>query len=240
MSMEEAMSSKTALVTGGSGGIGKACGRALAELGYDVLLVARRPEPLRAAAEELGVRWLAADCTDERDIARIVDAVPELGVLVHTAGMVESSAIRNLHIDLFDRILNANLRSTFLLTRSLLDHMRPGSHLIYLSSTAGLKGVAGLSAYSASKAGMNAFANAVAAEVEPDGIGVHIITPGPVRTEMLDSASHGDLWLLEPDDVARAVAWITGLPPRVVIREILMRSTMKGPYAPRPLAAQEN
>ena len=140
--------------------------------------------------------------------------------------------------ELFDRVIDANLRSTFLLTRGLVSQMEPGSHLFFLSSTAGLKGVAGFAAYSASKAGMNAFAHAVAAEVEADGIGVHLITPGPVRTEILDTASHDDLWLLEHADLASAIAWIDSLPPRVVVREIIMRSAMKGPFAPQPLPAE--
>jgi NAD(P)-dependent dehydrogenase (short-subunit alcohol dehydrogenase family) len=151
--------------------------------------------------------------------------------------MVEGAPVRDHPAGLFDRLIDANLRSTYLLTRAVLARMEPGGHLIFLSSTAGLKGVAGFAAYSATKAGMNAFAHAVAAEVEADGIGVHLITPGPVRTDMLDTASHGDLWLLEPDDVASAVAWIDSLPPRVVVREIVMRSVMKGPFAPPPLLA---
>ena len=55
---------------------------------------------------------------------------------------------------------------------------------------------------------------------------------------MLETASHGDLWLLEPEDVASAVAWIESLPPRVVVREIVMRSAMRGPFAPEPLPEQ--
>jgi NAD(P)-dependent dehydrogenase (short-subunit alcohol dehydrogenase family) len=210
----------------------------LVERGYDVLLVARRPEPLRAAARKVGARWLAADCTDERDMARLAEAAPQPAMLVHAAGVVEGAAIRGHEAGLFDRVIDANLRSTYLLTRSFLERMQPGGHLFFLSSTAGLKGVAGFSAYSASKAGMSAFANAVAAEVEADGIGVHVITPGPVRTDMLETALHGDLWLLEPEDVASAVAWIDSLPPRVVVREIVMRSVMRGPFAPEPLPEQ--
>ena len=61
---------RTALVTGGSGGIGKACGRKLAELGYDVVLAARREEPLRAAAEEMGARHIVADASDPGRIRR--------------------------------------------------------------------------------------------------------------------------------------------------------------------------
>jgi len=232
------MADPTAIITGGSGGIGKACARGLRDRGYDVLLVARRRAPLRTAAEEIGARWLTADCTSEDDVARVMDAAGSPAVLVHAAGLVEGADLRNQPPDLFDRVIEANLRASYLMTRAVLPRMNPGGRLFFLSSTAGLKGVRGFSAYSAAKAGMNAFANAIASEVEGDGIGVHLITPAPVRTEMLSTADHGDLWLLEPEDVASAILWIESLPPRVVIREIVMRSAMTGPFAPRPLPAK--
>jgi len=232
------MADPSAIITGGSGGIGKACARGLRDRGYDVLLVARRPAPLRTAAEAIGGRWIAADCTKERDVARIMEAAGSPAVVVHAAGLVEGADLRDQPDDLFDRVLQSNLRATYLITRAVLPRMKPGGRLFFLSSTAALKGVRGFSAYSAAKAGINAFANAVAAEVEEDGIGVHLITPAPVRTEMLSTAAHGNLWLLEPEDVASAVLWVDSLPPRVVVREIVMRSAMTGPFAPRPLPAQ--
>jgi NAD(P)-dependent dehydrogenase (short-subunit alcohol dehydrogenase family) len=232
------MADPTAIITGGSGGIGKACAQGLRDRGYDVLLVARRPGPLRAAAEAIGGRWIAADCTKQHDVTRIMDAAGSPAVVVHAAGLVEGADLRNQPDDLFDRVLESNLRATYLVTRAVLPRMRPGGRLFFLSSTAGLKGVRGFSAYSAAKAGINAFANAVAGEVEEDGIGVHLITPAPVRTEMLSTAAHGNLWLLEPEDVASAVLWVDSLPPRVIVREIVMRSAMTGPFAPTPLPAQ--
>jgi NAD(P)-dependent dehydrogenase (short-subunit alcohol dehydrogenase family) len=233
------MPQATAIVTGGSGGIGKACARVLRERGYDVLLVARRGEPLLAAAKEVDARWIAADCTREMDVKRILESAGSPAVLVHAAGAVEGSNIQDQPVELFDRVIEANLRATYLMTRAVLERMGPGGRLFFLSSTAGRKGTPGFSAYSASKAGVNAFAEAIAAEVEKDGIGVHLIVPAPVRTEMLDRASHRDLWLLEPEDVASAVAWIVDLPPRVVVREIVMRSVMSGPFAPEPISAEE-
>jgi NAD(P)-dependent dehydrogenase (short-subunit alcohol dehydrogenase family) len=232
------MADPTAIVTGGSGGIGKACARALRNRGYDVLLVARRPAPLQTAAEEIGGRWIAADCSKENDVGRMVEMAGSPTVLVHAAGLVEGSDLRNQTSELFDRIIESNLRATYLITRAVLARMKPGGRLFFLSSSAALKGVRGLSAYSAAKAGMNAFANSIAAEVEQDGIGVHVITPAPVRTEMLSTAAHGNLWLLEPEDVASAIMWIDSLPHRVVVREIVMRSVMTGPFAPRPLPAR--
>jgi NAD(P)-dependent dehydrogenase (short-subunit alcohol dehydrogenase family) len=232
------MADPTAIITGGSGGIGKACARGLRDRGYDILLVARRPAPLRTAADAIGGRWIAADCTNEHDVTRIMEAAGSPAIVVHAAGLVEGADLRTQPDDLFDRVLQSNLRATYLITRAVLPRMKPGGRLFFLSSTAGLKGVRGFSAYSAAKAGINAFANAVAGEVEGDGISVHLITPAPVRTEMLSTAAHGNLWLLEPDDVASAVLWIDSLPPRVVVREIVMRSAMTGPFAPSPLPAQ--
>ena len=90
----------------------------------------------------------------------------------------------------------------------------------------------GLTAYSASKAGLGALAQSVAAEVERDGINVHLVTPAPVRTDMIDPQSGLEMWLLEPEDVASAVGWLDSLHPRVVVREVIMRSATKGPFAP--------
>src|SRR6478672_13980563 len=78
---------RTALITGGSGGIGKECGRKLAELGYDVVLTARRVEPLRAAAEEIGARYAVADASEPDAFAPAVAAAGTIDLLVHASGI---------------------------------------------------------------------------------------------------------------------------------------------------------
>src|SRR6516164_4246712 len=130
------MADPSAIITGGSGGIGKACARGLRDRGYDVLLVARRPAPLRTAAEAIGGRWIAADCTKERDVARIMEAAGSPAVVVHAAGLVEGADLRDQPDDLFDRVLQSNLRATYLITRAVLPRMKPGGRLFLLSSTA--------------------------------------------------------------------------------------------------------
>src|SRR5262245_58977195 len=85
---------RTALITGGSGGIGKACGRKLADLGYDVILTARREEPLRAAAEEMGARYVVADATVPEKFEPAVQAAGQLDLVVHAAGILGGTYAR--------------------------------------------------------------------------------------------------------------------------------------------------
>jgi NAD(P)-dependent dehydrogenase (short-subunit alcohol dehydrogenase family) len=233
-----ASAAPVALVTGGSGGIGHACANVLAARGYDVVLTARRADRLEAAAKELGARWVAGDATEEADAERIVATAGEVALLVCASGILEGTFIRNQPVEVFDRVLRANLRSAYLITQSTLTRMTQRGRIIYVSSTAGLKGMKGLTAYSSAKAGMNALAQSVAAEVERDGIAVHLVTPAPVRTAMIDPTQGPTMWLLEPEDVASAVGWLETLPPRVVVREVVMRSVATGPFAPEPVGSR--
>ncbi len=229
------MSTRVAVVTGGSGGIGMACAAVLVDRGYDVVLTARDAGRLAKAAEQLGARFVAADCTRTDEVERVMDEAGEPSVVVHAAGILAGTFVSDQPAEEFDRVLEANLHSAYVVTKAALARMTAGGRLIYISSTAGRKGMKGLTAYSASKAGLGALAQSVAAEVERDGIAVHLVTPAPVRTDMIDDESGLEMWLLEPEDVASAVGWLDRLHPRVVVREIVMRSVTKGPYAPEPV-----
>lgn len=233
------MSSRVAIVTGGSGGIGRACAEVLVARGYDVVLTARTAAALEATAKELGTRWITADCTEEDDVNRLVEEAGTPAVVIHAAGVLEGTFVRDQPVATWDHVIQANLRSAYLVTRAVLARMQAGGRIIYISSTAGLKGMKGLSAYSASKAGIGALAQSVAAEVERDGIAVHLVTPAPVRTPMIDPNTKLKMWLLEPEDVAGTVAWLDSLHPRVVVREVVLRSVATGPFAPTPLGEKE-
>jgi len=225
---------RVAVVTGGSGGIGFACGRVLAERGYDVLLVARRQEPLEKAAAEIGARWAVADCAEEADVARAFAHVERVDYLVHCAGTLEGTYIRRQQAETFDGQLRSHLRSAYLAAAAAVKKMEAGGRIVFVSSTAGLKGMEGLTGYSAAKGGINAMAGALAAEVEGDGIQVHILVPAPVDTPMLENPAF-PMHCLEATDVAQVVGWLDELRPAVVIREVVMRSVVKGPFAPEPL-----
>jgi NAD(P)-dependent dehydrogenase (short-subunit alcohol dehydrogenase family) len=228
---------RIAVVTGGSGGIGFACAEALAGRGYDVVLTARREQPLRAAAEKLGARWVAADCADEAAFAAVVAPLPRIDVLVHAAGMLDGTFVRKEDVATFDRVIRANLRSTFVVTSGVLPRMPAGGRIVLVSSTAGRAGMKGRSAYSASKGGINAFAQSLAAEVARDGIAVHVLLPAPVDTGMLDRVTF-PMHTLRPADVGGVVAFLDGLDLSVVLPEILLGAADDGPFAPEPLVPE--
>ena len=221
-----------AVVTGGSGGIGFACGELLAKRGYDVVLTARREAPLRAAAERLGCRWKTADCSVEADVDALYDGEAAVAVVVHAAGLYEGTVVERQSVEVVDRVLAANLRSAYLVASKALPLMSAGARIIFISSIAS-RGQPTLSAYSMSKAGENALAIALAGEVEKHGIGVHLVTPGPVDTPMFGDYV-ANVPTLRADDVARAVGWLEEMPPHVVLREIVLEPVTTGPFVSQP------
>lgn len=219
------------MVTGGSGGIGVACARVLVERGYDVVLTARRADPLREAAESVGARWVAADAADEGSFAAVVDATERIDLLVHGAGVLGGTFVRKETPQEFDRVVRANLRSAYVVAHAALARMGVGGRMIFISSSGSVRPQMGRAAYSASKAGVNAFAEALAGEVERDGINVHVVIPAPVDTPMLDDVTF-PMHALAPDDIAAAVAFLDSLAPWVVLPELFMRAHDSGPLAP--------
>ena len=230
-------SRRIAVVTGGSGGIGYACAEALVDRGYDVVLTARHAERLRAAAERLGARWHAADAADEVGFGELVGSLERVDVLVHAAGILAGTFVRKDTAETFDRVLRANLRSAFVTTNAVLPKMPVGGRIIFISSSASHRPQKGRAAYSASKAGLYAFADVLAQEVARDGFNVHLLTPGPIDTGMLDEVTF-PMHTLRLEDVTAAVAYLDGLHPSVVLREIVIHAAEEGPLAPEPVLPQ--
>jgi NAD(P)-dependent dehydrogenase (short-subunit alcohol dehydrogenase family) len=226
------------LITGGSGGIGKACGRKLVELGYDVVLTARREDPLREAAEEMGARYVVADAARPETFEPAVNAAGTIDLLVHAAGVLGGTYARKQTFEQWRATMSANLDSCFVVTSTALPKMKAGSRFVFISSSAAHEPMRARTAYSASKAGMNAFARALALEVDRDGIAVHLVTPGPVETDMLQDVPF-EMYAIRATDVAQAVAWLDTVDPSVDLPEIRMHAVTRGPWAHEPIVPIE-
>jgi len=229
---------RTALVTGGSGGIGKGCARRLCELGYDVVLVARREGPLRDAAAEIGARHIVADASDPDGFAAAIGSLETIDLVVHAAGTLDGTYARKQTFEQWRAIMSANLDSCFVVTSAVLPRMRAGSRFVFISSSAAHEPMPARTAYSASKAGVNAFARALALEVDRDGISVHLVTPGPVETEMLQDVPF-EMFAIQVSDVADAVAWLDTVDPAVDLPEIRLGAVQRGPFARPPVVPRE-
>ncbi len=233
-----ASSVRNAVVTGGSGGIGKACGRTLVERGYDVILTARREGPLRAAAEDIGARWVAADASDPAAFAAALADLPRVDLLVHAAGVLGGTYARKQTFEQWRTIMSANLDSCFVVTAAALPLMQAGSRFVFVSSSAAHEPMPARTAYSASKAGMNAFARALALEVDRDGISVNIVTPGPVETELLQDVPF-EMYAITAHDLAETVVWLDTVPSSVDLPEIRLNAVTRGPSARPPIVPRE-
>jgi NAD(P)-dependent dehydrogenase (short-subunit alcohol dehydrogenase family) len=228
---------RVAIVTGGSSGIGLAVGTRLVEDGYDVVLTARTADRLAAAAKEIGARDVPADSADPIAFAAVVEAAGRVDLVVHAAGVMDGTFVRKESMDTFESVVRTNLTSAFVVASACLPAMEAGGRFVFLSSSSAHAPQPGRAAYSASKAGLNAFAGALAGEVERDGIAVHVVTTGPVATPMLDDVRF-PMRTLAVDDVAAAVVWLDTLSPNVVLPEVVLSSVDQGPFAPEPFVPE--
>jgi 3-oxoacyl-[acyl-carrier protein] reductase len=191
--------SGTAIVTGGSRGIGRAIVEALAKAGFRVAIGYRER---RAEADALATRIHAAgghaiavrtEVTRAEDASALVkatlDAFGGVDVLVNNAGIALPNVnIADTDAQQWERVLAVNLTAPFHLLRAVLPHMRSQrrGHIINISSNASQRLPAGLGAYAVSKAGLEALTRVLAKEEGPNGIRVNAVAPGPIRTEMLE------------------------------------------------------
>jgi len=202
---------QTALVTGGSRGLGLQVAEALAEAGARVIVTARKEAELRAAAEALVARglavdWISSDASNPTDVERIgresLERMGSVDILVNNAGATWGSPAEDYPIAAWDKVMNLNVRSVFLLSQYLAKHsMIPRRHgrILMMASVAGLGGnTPGLEmvAYNTSKAALINLARALAGEWGEFGINVNALAPGFFPTRMtrgtLDALSAAD------------------------------------------------
>ena len=189
------LTSKSALVTGASGGIGSEIARVLHARGATVGLHGTRAEKLEALAGELGDRAhvLAANLSDRDavlDLAkRAEDALGGVHILVNNAGITRDGLFVRMKDEDWDAVLEVNLTAAFRLTRALTQPMmkRRGGRVVNITSVVGVTGNPGQANYCASKAGMIGFTKSLAQEIATRGITANCVAPGFIESEMTDA-----------------------------------------------------
>jgi NAD(P)-dependent dehydrogenase (short-subunit alcohol dehydrogenase family) len=232
----DTLAGRHALVTGGGTGIGAAIATTLARAGAVVTICGRRQQPLQTIAEgNSNIRAMTADVTDETSVAKLYQQAEAAGepidIVVANAGMAESAPAHKTSLDLWTRTLNVNLTGAFLTVKPALAGMRERGRgrIVFIASTAGLKGYAYVAPYVAAKHGVVGLARALAVETAATGITVNAVCPGFTDTPMLnESIRHivettkrneadvrADLAernaqgrLIQPNEVADVVFWL--------------------------------
>jgi NAD(P)-dependent dehydrogenase (short-subunit alcohol dehydrogenase family) len=218
---------KSALVTGGSAGIGLAIARMLRDEGYGLTLAARRPEPLEAAAGELGALGVAANLADPDECVRVVAAHAErhggMDVLVNSAGIGVGGSFADQPTKAIGLQVDVNLLSTLIVTRESLPHLRKSSgHVVMLASIAGTIPTPGLAVYGATKAAMISFTNSLNREEAEHGIRATAICPAFVATKMTDWTGLPAEEMIQVEDVAELVRTILRLSPRARVPQVVI------------------
>jgi ketoreductase len=208
----------TALVTGGSSGIGLAITQTLAETGMRVFFCARTAEDVTATTEKLrgeGLEVSGSAC-DVRSAGRVrtlvataVETYGPIGVLVNNVGRTGGGVTAEITDETWEDVIETNLNSVFRVTREVLTaggmRDRPSGRIINIASTAGKQGVVLGAPYSASKHGVVGFTKALGNELAPTGITVNAVCPGYVETAMAERvrAGYAGAWGISEDDVLR-------------------------------------
>ena len=205
------LAGSTALVTGATGGIGKAIVRALHAQGTTVIASGRKQEVLDELAGELsGVEPLVADLADPAQVEALIFG-RHIDVLVANAALPASGRLETFSVEEIDRALNVNLRAPMQLARALAPRMRERGfgHLVFISSLSGKMASAGASVYNATKFGLRGFSFALNEELRGTGVGATTVFPGFIRKAGMFADAEVKLprgvGTRTPDDVAKAV-----------------------------------
>jgi NAD(P)-dependent dehydrogenase (short-subunit alcohol dehydrogenase family) len=234
------MPERAAIVTGASRGIGLAIARTLGKSGYALTITARRPESLESTAEALRaegfeVEAVAANLAEEETVVAVVDRHRErfgrLDVLVNNAGVGVGAPVGEQETKLVDMQLNVNLRSAILFYRECAEMLRAAGRehsnalVVNMASISAKVGQPWLSVYSATKAGLVAYTEAMNKELNGDGIKSVALCPAFVDTDMTDfiKDSVPREEMIRTEDIAGAVQYLLQLSPNCIIQEIVFR-----------------
>ncbi|MBA3735524.1 MAG: 3-oxoacyl-[acyl-carrier-protein] reductase [Actinobacteria bacterium] len=229
------MEGKTALVTGGSRGIGRAIALELARAGASVTLSYRSgKDEAEQVASEAGARAVEADVSDPEQAKELVDAAGDLDILVNNAGVTRDGLIARMSDEDWRVVIETNLSGTFHTCRAAARGMmkRRAGSIVNVSSIVGLHGNPGQTNYSASKAGIIGFTKALARELGNRGVRANVVAPGYVDTRLTQVIADElkDLMLANtplgrfgrPEDVAGAVRFLCSDEASFITGEVLL------------------
>ena len=180
---------KTALVTGGTAGIGLETTRLLARAGADVVITGRDVERGKRALDDIQeagtVRFVQADLSDLDSVAELARQSGPVDILVNNAGAFPTALTVEQSVETFERIFDTNVRGAYFLVAQLVPHMleKGEGAIVNVTTVAAFKGFPGASVYSASKSAMSSLTRTWAAEFAAGGVRVNSVAPGPTRTE---------------------------------------------------------
>ena len=223
---------KVALITGGSKGIGFAIAEALVSQGARVMITGRNAADLERAQSRLGPRALStsADARLAEEVERAVQATVAghggLDVLVNNAGIGIFKNAADMSAAEWQAIIDTNLTGVFHYCHAAIPHLRRrgGGWIVNISSLAGKNPFTGGAAYCASKAGLNAFSEALMQEVRYDNIRVTYVMPGSVATGFSGRGEPGKAdWKIQPEDIGQMVLDLLEMPPRSLPSRVEMR-----------------
>ncbi len=217
----------SALVTGGSSGIGLAIARMLRDEGFDLTLASRTREKVEAAAAELGAQAVTANTGNEEDCVRVVAAHVErfdgLDVLVNSAGIGIAGTVETLQTKHIDLQLGVNLRGLLLVSREAIPHLkRSRGWIVNLASIAGTTPTPGLTVYGATKAAVIALTRSQNAELDAAGVRAIALCPGFVDTPMAEWSGLEAGEMIQPEDCAEVVRMCLRLSPRARVPQVVI------------------
>jgi len=184
------LKNKIALITGGNSGIGFATAQRFLAEGAQVVITGRRPDAVAEAAEQLGpgATGIVADASKLEDIERLIGEVKQLhgqiDVLFLNAGIAPFEDIEQQTPEVYDQVFATNVRGPYFTIQKALPVLADGASIVITGSVVGVKGFAGASVYSATKAAVRSLARTLTAELAPRGIRVNILSPGPIETPL--------------------------------------------------------
>lgn len=227
------LAGQTAIITGASRGIGRAIAHELARAGMALCLLGRDESALQTVAAEVApadVQLFPVDLADDDALARTLERLRLLGridVLVHNAALYEMGEVQSVSVETLDALYRVNLRAPFVITQALLPPLIASKgQIVFVNSSLGVNAMPRRSQYAATKHALKGFADSLRGEVNSQGVRVISVYPGKTATDMqaaihaFDSRDYQPETLLQPADVAQAVAGALALPRTAEVTDL--------------------